>query len=130
MLFDDPSFAFVAYNPFLGYGQSRPRMHWSPSRRPGGIATNLQRHFDPEVLAQARRAAGAGTVMKSVQHCAATSMFVATSALLDGIGGRYFEDCNQARMVTSRADSDGRSVSSHSHPTRRMPNASGWTPWR
>ena len=27
---------------------------------------------------------------------AATSVFVATSPLFDGIGGRYFEDCNQA----------------------------------
>ena len=33
---------------------------------------------------------------KTPEQGAATSVFVATSPLLDGIGGRYFEDCNQA----------------------------------
>jgi hypothetical protein len=28
--------------------------------------------------------------------------------LLDGVGGRYLEDCNEAEVVSSRADSDGR----------------------
>jgi hypothetical protein len=31
-----------------------------------------------------------------VAQGAATSVLVATSPLLDGIGGRYFEDCNEA----------------------------------
>ena len=30
---------------------------------------------------------------------AATSILVATSPQLDGIGGRYFEDCNQAPVL-------------------------------
>ncbi len=33
---------------------------------------------------------------KTLEQGAATSLFVATSPLLDGIGGRYFEDCNEA----------------------------------
>ena len=33
---------------------------------------------------------------KTPEQGAASSVFVATSPLLDGIGGRYFEDCNQA----------------------------------
>jgi hypothetical protein len=28
--------------------------------------------------------------------------------LLEGVGGRYLEDCNEAEVVGSRADSDGR----------------------
>lgn len=29
-------------------------------------------------------------------------MLLAASPLVDGIGGRYFEDCNEGRVVTSR----------------------------
>ena len=36
---------------------------------------------------------------KAVEQGAATSILVATSPQLDGIGGRYFEDCNQARVL-------------------------------
>jgi hypothetical protein len=36
---------------------------------------------------------------KTVEQGAATSILVATSPQLDGIGGRYFEDCNQARVL-------------------------------
>ena len=31
-------------------------------------------------------------------------MLLATSPLLEGIGGRYFEDCNEAVRVTRRTD--------------------------
>ena len=36
---------------------------------------------------------------KSVEQGAATSVLVATSPQLDGIGGRYFQDCNEAPVV-------------------------------
>jgi hypothetical protein len=36
---------------------------------------------------------------KTIEQGAATSVFVATSPQLDGIGGRYFEDCNQAPVL-------------------------------
>ena len=36
---------------------------------------------------------------KTIEQGAATSVLVATSPQLDGIGGRYFEDCNQARVL-------------------------------
>jgi hypothetical protein len=32
----------------------------------------------------------------------ATSVLLATSPLLDGVGGRYFEDCNEAAVVFRR----------------------------
>ncbi|MDQ8043708.1 MAG: SDR family NAD(P)-dependent oxidoreductase [Patulibacter sp.] len=122
-LFDDPSFAFIPYTPFLGYGQSKSAnalfaveadRRWAAdgirtfSVMPGGIATRLQRHVDPEVLAAARREAGADGQMKTIEQGAATSVFAATSTLLDGLGGLYLEDCGQAHVVTKRADSDGR----------------------
>jgi NAD(P)-dependent dehydrogenase (short-subunit alcohol dehydrogenase family) len=123
VLFDDLTFAFVAYDPFAAYGQSKTanvlfaveaNRRWARdgirtnALMPGGIATRLQRHIDPEALAQARRDAGASTDLKTVAQGAATSVLAAASPLLQGIGGRYLEDCQQAQMVASRADSDGR----------------------
>jgi NAD(P)-dependent dehydrogenase (short-subunit alcohol dehydrogenase family) len=123
VLFDDPTFAFVPYTPFVGYGQSKTanvlfaveaNRRWERDGiavnavMPGGIATGLQRHIDPEALARARREAGATAELKTVQQGAATSVLAAVSPLLDGIGGRYLEDCNEAEIVHSRADSDGR----------------------
>jgi NAD(P)-dependent dehydrogenase (short-subunit alcohol dehydrogenase family) len=123
VLFDDPAFAFVPYSPFLGYGQSKTanvlfaveaNRRWQRDGitvnavMPGGIATRLQRHIDPEELERARREAGAGPELKTIEQGAATSIFAAVSPLLDGIGGRYLEDCHEADIVPSRADSDGR----------------------
>jgi NAD(P)-dependent dehydrogenase (short-subunit alcohol dehydrogenase family) len=83
VLFDDPTFAFVPYTPFLGYGQSKTAnvlFAVEASRRwqrdgiivnavmPGGIATRLQRHIDPEALARARRESGASAELKTVEQ--------------------------------------------------------------
>jgi len=67
---------------------------------PGGIATPLQRHLPAHYAEQALEAfRAAGTDFKSVEQGAATSVLLAASPLLDGIGGRYFEDCNEAEPV-------------------------------
>jgi NAD(P)-dependent dehydrogenase (short-subunit alcohol dehydrogenase family) len=123
VLFDDPTFAFVPYSPFLGYGQSKTanalfaveaNRRWqrdgiaANAVMPGGIATRLQRHIDPDQLARVRREAGASAELKTVEQGAATTILAALSPLLDGVGGRYLEDCNEAEIVTSRTDSDGR----------------------
>jgi hypothetical protein len=62
---------------------------------PGGIRTNLQQYQSgPEWDTIADN-----YDWKTVEEGAATSVFVATSPLLDGIGGRYFEDCQEAPVV-------------------------------
>ncbi|HTE46688.1 MAG TPA: hypothetical protein VK636_15655, partial [Gemmatimonadaceae bacterium] len=71
---------------------------------PGTIPdTNLMRHIAPEVLADLRtsltRTYKAEVQFKTVEQRAATSILVATSSQLEGIGGRYFEDCNEAPVV-------------------------------
>ena len=38
-----------------------------------------------------------------MEEGAATTVFVAASPLLDGIGGRYFVDCNEAEPVSRRS---------------------------
>ena len=70
---------------------------------PGGIATPLQRHLPPDYATQAlQQFREAGSDFKSVEQGAATSTLLAASPLLDGIGGRYFEDCNEANVVSRR----------------------------
>jgi hypothetical protein len=48
---------------------------------PGGIATRLQRHIDPEELERARREAGAGAELKTIEQGAATSIVAAISPI-------------------------------------------------
>jgi NAD(P)-dependent dehydrogenase (short-subunit alcohol dehydrogenase family) len=67
---------------------------------PGAIRTNLQRHVTEEELSRARAAGGpALPSWKTPEQGAATSVLVATSPLLAGAGGGYFEeDCNEAAL--------------------------------
>ena len=41
---------------------------------------------------------------KTPEEGAATSTFLAVSPLVDGIGGRYFEDSNEAPVVSNPTD--------------------------
>lgn len=76
------------------------------------LGTNLTRHMEPEQLAALRDAAAAGEFgmfqgapfrFKSVAQGAATSVLVATSPQLEGIGGRYFEDNNEGERLSAEA---------------------------
>ncbi len=105
------------YDPSLSYGQSKTAnvlfaveatRRWAGdgitahALMPGGIWTNLQRHWSAEHRAEQEAfAARAGDAipMKTPQQGAATSVLLATSPALDGVGGRYFVDCNEAEVV-------------------------------
>ena len=64
---------------------------------PGGIRTGLQRYVTDAELDRLRAQAGSELPQwKTPEQGAATSVLVVTSPLLDGVGGRYFEDCNEA----------------------------------
>jgi NAD(P)-dependent dehydrogenase (short-subunit alcohol dehydrogenase family) len=118
VVFDDIDYAFRDYDPFGAYGQSKTAnvlfaveatRRWAAdgifvnALMPGGIATPLQRHLPAHYAEQALEAFRAGgTDFKSVEQGAATSVLLAASPLLDGIGGRYFEDCNEAVVVNRR----------------------------
>ncbi len=119
VVFDDIHFAFRQYDPLLAYGQSKTAnvlfavgatALWagegitSNALMPGAIPTNLQRHMDPDYLDRARARAGSALPEKSPEQGAATSVLLATSPQLEGVGGRYFEDCNEARLLTGRDD--------------------------
>jgi NAD(P)-dependent dehydrogenase (short-subunit alcohol dehydrogenase family) len=128
VMFDDLNFTFRPYDPWLAYGQSKTAnvlfaveatRRWAGDGitanavHPGAIlATNLSRHMDPQYLAELRASAthaetfdGSKVRYKTIEQGAATSVLVATSPRLDGIGGRYFEDCNQAPVLDPDAPS-------------------------
>jgi NAD(P)-dependent dehydrogenase (short-subunit alcohol dehydrogenase family) len=111
VIFDDLHFAFRRYDPLLAYGQSKTAnvlfavaatSRWAAdgitanALMPGAIATNLQRHLGGMKTPPERR--------KTPEQGAATSVLLATSPLLEGIGGRYFVDCNEAETVARRTD--------------------------
>ena len=111
--FDDLNFSRRPYDPFVAYGQSKTAnvlfaveatRRWASDGitanavHPGAVlATGLARHLAPAVLADA--IAAGGYDMKTPEQGAATSVFVATSPQLEGVGGRYFADCNEAPVV-------------------------------
>ena len=76
-------------------------LEWRAAVHPGAIAeTNLSRHMNPDELATLRES-GAFR-FKTIAQGAATSVLVATTPQLEGIGGRYFEDCNEAPIIERR----------------------------
>jgi NAD(P)-dependent dehydrogenase (short-subunit alcohol dehydrogenase family) len=119
VVFEDIHFARRPYEPLLAYGQSKTAnalfavgatARWSGegitanALMPGAIATKLQRHMDPRYLARARARSGGRLELKTPAQGASTSVLLASSPLLEGIGGRYFEDCNEAAPADPTGD--------------------------
>jgi NAD(P)-dependent dehydrogenase (short-subunit alcohol dehydrogenase family) len=119
VVFDDLHYDFREYDPFGAYGQSKTAnvlfaveatRRWADdgiianSLMPGGISTNLQRHVGgAEYMKSAReRFRSAGVRFKTPEQGAATSVLLATYPEFEGIGGRYFEDCNEAEVIHRR----------------------------
>jgi NAD(P)-dependent dehydrogenase (short-subunit alcohol dehydrogenase family) len=112
VVFDDIQFREREYEPWAAYGQSKTAnvlfaveasKRWAGdgvtvnALMPGGIRTGLQRYVTEADLDRLRAQAGSeASRWKTPEQGAATSVLVVTSPLLDGVGGRYFEDCNEA----------------------------------
>ena len=112
VVFDDIHFRQRPYDPWEAYGQSKTAnilfaveatRRWvadgitANALMPGAIETNLQRYVTAEDLDRMRaRMGGAGPAWKTPEQGAATSVLLAASPLVEGVGGRYFEDCNEA----------------------------------
>ena len=112
VIFDDLFFRFMPYDPWAAYGQSKTAnvlfaveatRRWAAdgitanSLMPGAIATNLQRHSGGSRTPPNQR--------KTTEQGASTSVLLATSPLLAGIGGRYFVN-NQEAVVVDRPTND------------------------
>ncbi|SDT08181.1 SDR family NAD(P)-dependent oxidoreductase [Pseudomonas granadensis] len=109
VVFDDINFDFRPYDAFAAYAQAKSACallaveitrRWADQGvfanavNPGAIATRLQKHTGGLKTPIERQ--------KNVQQGAATSVLLAASPLLEGVGGRYFEDCNEALVVDRR----------------------------
>ncbi|MCD0484060.1 SDR family NAD(P)-dependent oxidoreductase [Streptacidiphilus sp. ASG 303] len=109
VVFDDIDFRFRPYDALTAYGQSKTaevllaveaQRRWSGdgitanALHPGAIATGLQRHTGGLRTPEPYR--------KTVEQGAATTVFLAGSPLVEGVGGRYFEDVNEAPLVDAR----------------------------
>ncbi|MGQ5263603.1 SDR family NAD(P)-dependent oxidoreductase [Micromonospora sp. ZYX-F-536] len=112
VVFEDIQYERRPYEPWEAYGQSKTAnvlfaveatRLWADdgivanSLMPGAIQTNLQRYVSEEELNRLR--AGNAAAWKTVEQGAATSVLVAASPLIDGAGGRYFEDCQEAGLA-------------------------------
>jgi NAD(P)-dependent dehydrogenase (short-subunit alcohol dehydrogenase family) len=110
VIFDDLHFRYRPYDPGLAYGQSKTANilfavgateRWAGhgitanALNPGAILTKLQRHVG-ERLQSPRE------FHKSAEQGAATSVLLATSPLLEAIGGRYFDNGNEAAPIDHR----------------------------
>lgn len=110
VVFDDINFRFRPYDPTQAYGQSKTAVilfgvaaseRWADdgitvnSLNPGAIATPLQRHVGGKLATPL-------DLQKTPAQGASTTVLLATSPLLDGIGGRYFNDNQEAKVVDQR----------------------------
>ncbi|HWD94862.1 MAG TPA: SDR family NAD(P)-dependent oxidoreductase [Acidimicrobiales bacterium] len=106
VVFKDVDYARRPYDPWTAYGQSKTAniLHaveitrrWNEEGivanavHPGAIATNLQRYVGAMRTPIELR--------KSPAQGASTSVLVAASPLLEGVGGRYFEDCHEGDVT-------------------------------
>ncbi|MCW2800141.1 MAG: short-chain dehydrogenase/reductase [Aeromicrobium sp.] len=111
VIFDDLHFRYRTYDKWEAYGQSKTANvlfaveatnRWAGdgitanSLMPGAIATNLQRHTGGAQTPPEKR--------KTVEQGASTSVLLAISPLLEGIGGRYFVNNSEAEVVDRRTD--------------------------
>jgi NAD(P)-dependent dehydrogenase (short-subunit alcohol dehydrogenase family) len=124
VVFDDLHYRFRPYDQWTSYGQSKSAnvlfavgaaQRWSDdgiavnALMPGNIAsTALARHMTADDLA----ALGEQTLLalppvKTIEQGAATSVLLAASPDVDGVSGRYYEDCAEAIQVSERGDHTG-----------------------
>jgi NAD(P)-dependent dehydrogenase (short-subunit alcohol dehydrogenase family) len=121
---DDLHFERRPYDPWMAYAQSKTASvllavgisrHWAGegitanALAPGFIHTNLQRLVPPETMQAMGAMAPDGTLRtpdyyKTPEQGAATSVLLAASPLVEGVTGRYFEDNEEAEVVTGGPD--------------------------
>lgn len=117
---DDPNWTDGSYDKWKAYGQSKTanslfalglnaRLKGSGGQafavHPGGIFTPLQRHLPTEEMIvlgwlneQGEISDGARAMFKTPPQGCTTTLWAATSPLLEGKGGVYCEDCNIAAL--------------------------------
>lgn len=116
--FEDPNFERRPYDKWVAYGQSKTANALFAlaldargeadrvrafSVHPGAIVTDLMRFMPEDEQHEAVEATR--STLKSVEQGAATTIWCATSAQLDGMGGVYCEDVDVAEAVSGDSSS-------------------------
>jgi NAD(P)-dependent dehydrogenase (short-subunit alcohol dehydrogenase family) len=124
VVFDDLHYRFRPYDQWTSYGQSKAAnvlfavgaaRRWADdgvvanALMPGNIAsTALARHMGPDDLANFGQETDlALPAVKTIEEGAATSVLLAASPDVEGVTGRYFEDCAEAAVIHERAGHAG-----------------------
>lgn len=112
--YDDPDFLAQPYDRGIAYSRSktacallavdfnarlRPHGGTANTLNPGGSMTGLMRHLTQEEQRERGFIDAEGRVnprWRRPDQCAATSVWLATAPELEGIGGRYFEECAES----------------------------------
>ena len=119
VVFDDLHYRFRPYDQWTSYGQSKSAIvlfavaaaqRWAGddmvvnALMPGNIAsTALARHMGPDDLANFGKETDLTLPpVKTIEQGAATSVLLAASPEVEGVTGRYYEDCAQAPVVQER----------------------------
>jgi NAD(P)-dependent dehydrogenase (short-subunit alcohol dehydrogenase family) len=124
VVFDDLHYRFRPYDQWTSYGQSKSAIvlfaveaahRWASdgitanALMPGNIAsTALARHMGPHDLANLGKQTELGLPpVKTIEQGAATSVLLAASPGVEGVTGRYYEDCTEATAITERGGHTG-----------------------
>jgi NAD(P)-dependent dehydrogenase (short-subunit alcohol dehydrogenase family) len=124
VVFDDLHYRFRPYDQWTSYGQSKSAIvlfavgaaeRWAGdgvavnALMPGNIAaTALVRHLGPDDLANLGKETDVALPpVKTIEQGAATSVLMAASPAVEGITGRYYEDCAEAAVVYEREGHTG-----------------------
>ena len=127
---DDPNYERRDYEKWEAYGQAKTanalfavhldslaKIHGirAYSVHPGGIMTNLGRYLTADDIATMTTgaASASGWKFKTVEAGAATTIWAATSPLLEGKGGVYCEDCDIANLTGLNRDASMTGVMPH-----------------
>lgn len=115
---DNYNFEKDAYNSMTAYGNSKLAMVYmanevdrrygakglhANSVHPGGIATNISRHVGEAFVKQITSDESIRKILKSAEQGAATTVLAAVGKEWANRGGKYLEDCEEAK----RGEDDG-----------------------
>jgi NAD(P)-dependent dehydrogenase (short-subunit alcohol dehydrogenase family) len=124
VVFDDLHYRFRPYDQWTSYGQSKSAIvlfavgaaqRWAGdgiavnALMPGNIAsTALARHLGTDDLANLGKETDVTLPpVKTIEQGAATSVLLAASPEVEGVTGRYYEDCAEAPVIDERAGHAG-----------------------
>jgi NAD(P)-dependent dehydrogenase (short-subunit alcohol dehydrogenase family) len=119
VVFDDLHYRFRPYDQWTSYGQSKSANvlfavgaadRWADdgiavnALMPGNIAsTALARHMSPgDIEAFGEQTELGLPPVKTIEQGAATSVLLAASPDVEGVTGRYYEDCAPAAQISER----------------------------